>query len=147
MSRNKRSLETEATSFLLFTAGLFFSVEGTLHYINFFVMSHAENTVSLILIIGSASIALLYYVLGYSCWTNPFDLGFFAFSLIVSVLLSACFFILVFVEALGSKFYLSAYVSYFQFLSGYGSATIIIELLIVFFSYRVCRALSIQNSY
>jgi hypothetical protein len=142
MDDGRGTLESEATSFLLLVAGLFFSVEGVLHYVDFFVTSNAKNSVSIVLTLGSAAIALLYFALAYSCWRNPRDTGFFAFALILSSILSASYFILVIVESLGSKFYFSASVSYFEFLSGYGSVTIFVELLIAFFSFRVYRTLS-----
>ena len=142
MSETRASLEAVATSFLLMVAGLFFTLEGALHYIDFFVTSYAMNATSLVLIVGSFTIAVLYYVLSLSCWGNPHDAGYFGFSLVISALLSACFFILVILEALGSDFYFSAWVSYFQILSGYGSVTVFVEILIAFFSYRVIKSLS-----
>lgn len=137
MAESKRgTLESEVTSYLLFLAGLFFTTEGVLHYIDFFVTSNAKNAVSITLILGSATIALVYFALAYSCLRNPRDSGYFAFAMIWSSLLSLAFFILVIVESLGSKFYFSSSVSYFEFLSGYGSVTIFAELLIVFFAFR-----------
>lgn len=140
-----KSLESEATSFLLLVAGLFFSAEGTLHYIDFFVTSHAVNAVSAVLITGSFAIALLYFGLSYSCWRSPQSVGSFAFSMVLSSALSACFFILIILEALGSKFYFSAWLSYFQLLSGYGSVTVFVELLVAFFSYRVLCCLETRS--
>ena len=61
-TRRKRdgTLETEATIFLLFVAGAFFLLEGLIHYEDFFVTSKAENSVSIVLVVGSIAVALLF---------------------------------------------------------------------------------------
>jgi hypothetical protein len=137
------TLESEATSFLLLVAGLFFLLEGLIHYDNFFVTaSEIHSATAIILVVGSVAVAALYLALAYSCWKNPSDTGFFAFALVLSVLLSVSYFVLEIVESAGPQFYFIASFNYVQFLSGYGSVTIFVELLIVFFSFRVYRSTS-----
>jgi hypothetical protein len=140
-SRKRKSgtLETETTSFLLFAAGAFFLLEGLIHYEDFFVTNKAENSVSIVLVVGSVAVALLYLLLAYSCLKNPGYQGLFLFTMIISGLLSASYFVLAIVEFAGPKFYFESFFNYIQFLSGYGSVTIFIELLIAFFSFRVYR--------
>ena len=141
--REKRAtLETEATSFLLFVAGAFFLLEGLVHYEDFFVTSRAVNSVSIVLVVGSVVVALFYLLLAYSCWKNPANNGSFGSAMVTSALLSASYFVLVVVEFAGPQFYFTSFFNYIQFLAGYGSVTIFVELLIVFFSSRVYRSLS-----
>ena len=139
--RAKRgTLETEATSFLLFVAGAFFLLEGLIHYDDFFVTSSETHSATAIaLVIGSVAVAILYLALAYSCWKNPSDQGFFGFALTLSSLLSASYFVLEIVESAGPQFYFPAFFNYVQFVAGYGSVTIFVELLIAFFSFRVYR--------
>ncbi len=137
------TLETELTSFLLFVAGSFFLLEGLIHYDDFFVTaSETRSTTAITLVIGSVAVALLYLALAYSCWKNPGDQGLFGFALVLSGILSASYFVLEIVESAGPQFYFSAFFNYVQFVSGYGSVTIFVELLIAFFSFRIYRSLS-----
>ncbi len=137
------TLETEATSFLLFVAGAFFLLEGLIHYDDFFVTaSETRSATAIALVIGSVAVAILYLALAYSCWKNPGDPGFFGFAVILSGLISASYFALEIVESAGPQFYFSAFFNYVQFVSGYGSVTIFVELLIAFFSFRVYRSSS-----
>ena len=96
-----RTLETEFTSFMLFVAGAFFLLEGLIHYEDFFVTSKAGNSVSIVLVIGSVAIALLYLLLAYSCWKNPANKGYFGFATLISAILSASYFVLAVVEFAG----------------------------------------------
>ena len=85
--REKRAtLETEATSFLLFVAGAFFLLEGLVHYEDFFVTSRADNSVSIVLVVGSVVVALFYLLLAYSCWKNPANNGYFGTAMVMSVI-------------------------------------------------------------
>ncbi len=142
--RNGQSLEVEATSFLLIIAGLFFLLESTIHYADFFVTSRGggSSPVALSLTLGSFAIGLLYFLLAYSCLKNQKDVEPFAFATAYAGLMSISYFIVEIVESFGPKFYFSASFDYAQFLVGYGSVTILVELLIVFFSYRAWKTLS-----
>jgi len=135
-----RTLETEFTSFMLFVAGAFFLLEGLIHYEDFFVTSKAGNSVSIVLVIGSVTVAFLYLLLAYSCWKNPTNKGYFGFVTLISALLSTSYFVLAVVEFAGPRFYFASFFNYIQFLAGYGSVTIFIELLIAFFSFRAYRS-------
>lgn len=137
-----RTLETEATSYLLLVSGLFFLLEGTVHYDDFFVRSHVTNIgVAMTLFLGSVAVGVLYLFLGYSCWRDPVSEGLFIFVALFSGLLSLSYFAIAIVESTSAQLYFSPFFSYVQFLVGYGSVTIFVELLIVFFSLRVYRLL------
>jgi hypothetical protein len=138
-----RNLETDIACFLLLVAGLFFLLEGIIHYDDFFVTSHAgENLTTSFLIFGSFAVALVYLGLAYLSWQSPVSSDLFGFAAIFSGLLSAAYFLIEVVESAGPKFYFSASINYIQFVSGYGSVTILVELLVAFFSYRIFKALS-----
>jgi len=140
----RKTLEIEATSFLLGVASLFFLLEGIIHYSDFFITAHEGNNslVPVSLILGSIVIGLLYFLLACLCLQNQGNAWLFAFVAVFAGLLSISYFIIEIVESLGPKFYFFVSFNYVQFITGYGSITILIELLIVFFSYRVFKTLS-----
>jgi hypothetical protein len=137
------TLETEATSFLLAVAGSFFLLETIVHYDDFFVsFKSTSDLIPIILVVGSLAVTIFYLVLGYSCWKNPTNGGLFVFAIVFSGLMSLAYFIIAIVESTSAQVYFSPYFNYAQFLVGYGSVTIFVELLILFFSWRVYRAQS-----
>lgn len=138
-----RTLEQEATSFLLTVAGLFFLLETIVHYNDFFVSFKAtDDLIPILLVVGSLAVAIGYFVLGYFSWQKPASEGLFAFVMVFSGLLSLSYFLIAIVESTSVQLYFSPYFSYVQFLVGYGSVTIFVELLSLFFSFRVYRALA-----
>ena len=138
-----RTLEAEATSFLLMVAGLFFLLETIVHYDDFFVSFKSTGDVTpIILVVGSLAVAIGYFVLAYSSWRNAVSEGLFGFVIVFVGLLSLAYFIIAIVESTSVQLYFSPYFNYVQFLVGYGSVTIFVELLILFFALRVYRSLS-----
>lgn len=139
--RASGTLETEATSFLLAVAGLFFLLETIVHYDDFFVQfKETANITPIVLVAGSSAVTILYLLLGYSCWRNPASEGLFGFAMVFSGLLCISYFVIAIVESTSAQLYFSPYFNYVQFLVGYGSVTIFVELLILFFSLRVYRS-------
>jgi hypothetical protein len=120
---------------MLFVAGAFFLLEGLIHHEDFFVTSKAENSVSIVLVVGSIAVAFLYLLLAYSCWKNPVK-GSFGLVMAISALLTISYFVLAVVEFAGPQLYFTSFFNYVQFLAGYGSVTVFIELLIAFFAFR-----------
>jgi hypothetical protein len=143
-TQKTRTLEAEAASFLLAVAGLFFLLETIVHYDDFFVSFKATDDVTpIILVVGSLAVAIGYFALAYYSWKNPESEGLFGFVIVFSGLLSLSYFIIAIVESTNVQLYFSPYFSYIQFLVGYGSVTIFVELLILFFALRVYRSLSL----
>jgi hypothetical protein len=137
-----RTLETEVTSFLLLVAGLFFLLEGTIHYANFFVTAHVTNIyVPLTLFVGSIAVGAIYLFLAYKTWRNPVSETLMVLATLFSGFLSVSYFIIAIIESTTAQSFFSPFFNYIQFLVGYGSVTILVELLIVFFSWRAYRAL------
>ncbi len=145
MSTPKESstLETEFTSFLLFAAGILFVVESIIHYNTFFVVTHGSNNTltTTILVGGNAGIGIVCLGLAYACWKGPDNKDLFGFVALLSGLLSLSYLTVEIIESLSPNLYFSTFVNYFQFVVGYGSVTIFVELLIVFFSLRVYRSI------
>lgn len=138
--KESSTLETEFTSFLLFAAGILFVLETIIHYNTFFIATHGSNTLTTIILVGgNAGIGILYLGLAYACWKSPDNKDLFGFVALLSGLLSLSYFIVEIIESLSPNLYFSSFVNYFQFVIGYGSVTIFVELLIVFFSFRSYR--------
>jgi len=129
----------EGSIFLLIAAGLFFSLEALFHYEDFLheITLKSVSSVALALVIGSSIIGLIYFWLAYSCWGNREDPEFFTISLFVSGFLVLAYFVVEVIASAFPQFFVQVYLNYFQFVSGYGSVTIFVEMLVVFFTYRV----------
>jgi hypothetical protein len=140
--KESSSLETEFTSFLLFAAGILFVDEAIIHYSTFFVVTHGSLALSTtILVGGNAGVGILFLGLAYVCWKSPDNKDLFGFVALLSGLLSLSYLIVGIIESLSPNLYFSSFVNYFQFVIGYGSVTIFVELLIVFFSFRSYRSI------
>ena len=143
-------IEVEASVFLNFVAGVFFALETLFHYESFLheITLKSVAPEALDLIIGSAIVTLIYFWLGYSCWRNSAEPDNFAIPMFVSGFLILSYFVVEVAASAFPTFYYAMYLDYAQFVSGYGSVTIFVEMLILFFSYRadkIIRANSLRS--
>lgn len=133
------SLEVEASIALLLTCGALFALASLFHYTSFVHGVALKNVApeALDLVIGSGIISFIYFWLGISCWRKRSDSERFLIPFCFSgILVLGYFFVEVVTSVLPTLSY-SLYINYAQFVSGYGSVTILAETLVLFFSYRV----------
>jgi uncharacterized membrane protein len=142
-SEGAGSFEVEGSIFLLIAAGLFFSLEAVFHYDDFLheITLKSVSSVALALVIGSVIIGLIYFWLAYSCWGNRDDPEYFTVALFVCGFLVLAYFVEEITASAYPQFFVQVYLNYFQFISGYGSVTIFVEMLVVFFTYRAEKLL------
>ena len=142
-SEGTGSLEVEGSIFLLIASGLFFSLEAVFHYEDFLheITLKSVSSVALALVIGSVIIGLTYFWLAYSSWTNRDDPEYFTIALFVSGFLVLAYFVVEVIASAFPQFFVEVYLNYFQFVSGYGSVTIFVEMLTVFLTYRADKLL------
>lgn len=136
-------IEVEGSIFLLLAAGAFFALETLFHYESFLheITLKSVAPEALDLIIGSTIISLTYFWLGYSCWKNSTDPESFTMAMFVCGFLIFSYFVVEITASASPGFYYATYLDYAQFVSGYGSVTIFVEMLVLFFSYRADKLL------
>lgn len=136
-------VEVEGSIFLLLTAGIFFALETLFHYESFLheITLKSVAPEALDLIIGSAIISLIYLWLGYSCWSNGSDPDRFTIAMFISGFLIFSYFVVEIAASAFPTFYYAMYLDYAQFVSGYGSVTIFVEMLVFFLCYRADKIL------
>lgn len=142
------SLEAEASIFFLFACGAFFALETLFHYESF-VHSETLREVApeaLILVIGSAIVALVYFWLGYSCSAGRTDRERYLIAFCFQSVLVVSYFIVEASASASSRFFYATDLNYAQFVSGYGSVTILAEMLAMFFTYRVATTMDENSS-
>jgi hypothetical protein len=142
------SLEAEASIFFLFACGAFFALETLFHYESF-VHSETLREVApeaLTLVIGSAIIAFIYFWMGYSCASGTNDRDRFLMAFCFSTILVITYFIVEASSSASSKFFYATYQNYAQFVTGYGSVTILAEMLVMFSTYRVATKTNIVRN-
>jgi len=142
------SLEIEGSIFLLVASGLFFAMESLFHYESFIhdITLKSVSPEALALVIGCAIIALVYFWLGYSCWRSRDDPEYFAIAMFLSGFLVIAYFFEEIIASALPQFFISSYLNYFQSVSGYGSVTIFVEMLVLFFTYRADKLLRKDSS-
>jgi hypothetical protein len=132
------TLDVDAATFLLLADGLFFLLETFFHYSSFseHLANHNASPQALELIVGSLAVSLGYFAFAYFSWKNKTNEQYFGMGLLYSFLLVLLYFMLTIVLAVLPKLYFLADLEYAQFSYGYGSVTIFVEMLTVFFCYR-----------
>jgi hypothetical protein len=141
-AKNVDSFEIEGSIYLLLVSGLFFAFETVLHYEDFLheITLKIVAPEALDLIIGSAIISLIYFCLGYSCSRDRTDSDRYLFALAFTGILVLAYFVVEVLSSVSTQFYYANYIEYGQFVAGYGSVTIFVELLVLLFTYRVIKA-------
>lgn len=142
------SLESEASILFLASCSAFFALETLFHYENFLHESSLRTIApeALDLIIGSAIITVVYLWLAISCIRNRTEAEpYLAAMCFASVLVLAYFAVEVAASAFPNLYY-AADLNFGQFVSGYGSVTILTEILAMFFTYRVATSASTQTN-
>jgi hypothetical protein len=137
------SIEIEGSIFLLFVSAMFFALETLFHYESFIHEITLKNVApeALDLIIGSAIIAVIYAWLGYSCLKDRTNADTFIVAAFICGFLIFAYFVVEIIDTGFPQFYYAAYLEYGQFVSGYGSVTILTEMLSLFFTYRAYKIL------
>jgi len=143
------SIEVEGSIFLLFFSAMFFGLGTIFHYESFLHEITLKNVApeALDLIIGSAIITLIYAWLGYSCRKDRTNPDYFIVATFICGCLIFSYFVIQIVDSVYPKFYYAAYLEYGQFVSGYGSVTIFVEMLALFFTYRAYNVLPKGNPF
>jgi len=137
------SFEAEGAIFLLVASGLFFAMETLFHYESFLhqITLKSISSEALALVIGSAIISLIYFWMGFSCWRSRGDPENFAIAMFVSGFFVFSYFVVEITASAFPQFFYASYLDYAQFVSGYGSVTIFVEMLALFFTYRAEKLL------
>jgi hypothetical protein len=137
------SFEVEGAVYLLVASGLFFALETLFHYESFVhqITLKSISSEALALVIGSAIISLVYFWLGFSCWRTRGDSENFAIAMFVSGFFVFSYFVVEITASAFPRFFYASYLDYAQFVPGYGSVTIFVEMLALFFTYRAEKLL------
>jgi len=135
------SLEIEVSSFLLFVSGIFFGLEVLSRLQTLSQEIIFRNVIPQILVsaIGSAIIAIIYVWLGFLCWKDQTNSDNFIVASFVSGFLVFAYFVVQIIGTAFAQFYDATRLDYGGFVVGYGSVTIFIEMLGLFFTYRAYR--------
>ena len=141
------SLEVEASILLLATCSALFALETLFHYESFLHETSLKSVApeALDLIIGSAIIAILYLWLVCSCFRNRTEVEPYIAAMCFSGVLILCYFAIEVAATAFQTFYYAAGLNFGQFVSGYGSVSILAEILAFFFTYRVATTGSRQT--
>ena len=142
------SIEIEGSVFLLLASGLFFGLETLFHYESFLHQISIKSVVpeALVLVIGSGIISVTYCLLSYFCWKGSSNSDNFVIAQFVSGILIFAYFVVEISASAFPEFTYATNLEYGQFVSGYGSVTIFVEMLVFFFTYRATRILDLPPS-
>jgi hypothetical protein len=140
------SFEVEGSIFLLLASGLFFALETLFHYESFLheITLKSVSSEALVLVIGSAIVSVIYFWLGYSCWKSRDDPESFTIALFATGFFVLAYFAEEIIASAFPSFFYAFYLDYAQFIPGYGSVTIFVEMLALFFVYRAEKLLRIR---
>jgi hypothetical protein len=140
--RSIDALEIDGSSFLLLAAGVFFGLETLSRYETFIHQTTSVKSIAaegLILIIGSATISATYLLLSYSCWKGRSNPDSFVTAQVFSGILIFAYFAVQITTTAFSHYAFMADMDYAQFVTGYGSVTIFVEMLVLLFAYRAYK--------